>query len=95
VDLRGLEVREDLVVVSVIAPVECRLAPPPPLVERHPSLSPRAPSAPGRAGDAERVARGLHTEFAVMGIDGRHARLPSLAEVASRSISSIMSTILL
>lgn len=57
-------------------------------------LGPRAPSVPGRAGDAERVARGLHAELAVMGIDERHARLPSPGEVASRSISSIISAIL-
>jgi hypothetical protein len=57
-------------------------------------LGPSAPSVTGRAGDAERGARGLHAELAVMGIDEHHARLPSLGEVASRSISSIISAIL-
>jgi len=57
-------------------------------------FGPCAPAVPGGAGDAERIARGLHAERAVMGIHERHARLPSPDVVSSRSISSIISAIL-
>jgi len=56
-------------------------------------LGARAAPVPGRPRDAERVARGLHAELAVMGVDERHARLPSPREVASRSSFSIISAI--